>query len=67
MNGDKEIGIGYSVCNASMNPGIRYAGQSTAANNAANNTLDMAETTIWTGSHSQTSYNRWGDYSNIWL
>ena len=65
MNGSKEIGIGYSVSNASMYPGIRYIGQSSSANAAANNTLDMAETVIWNGTHSQSSYNRWGDYSNI--
>lgn len=65
MNGDREIGIGYSVSNLSMHPGIRYIGQSAASNAAANNTLDMAETTIWTGSYSQSSYNRWGDYANI--
>ncbi|MCB0805659.1 MAG: PKD domain-containing protein [Bacteroidales bacterium] len=65
MNGQKEIGIGYSVSNASMYPGIRYIGQSTASNNAANSTLDMAETVIWNGAYYQTTYNRWGDYANI--
>jgi hypothetical protein len=65
MNGAREIGIGYSVSNSSMNPGIRYIGQSTASNTAANNTLDMAETVIQNGSYSQSTYNRWGDYANI--
>ncbi|MEN8251345.1 MAG: PKD domain-containing protein, partial [Bacteroidota bacterium] len=65
MNGSYEIGIGYSVSNTSMYPGIRYIGQSATANAAANNTLDMAETTIWDGSYSQSGINRWGDYSNI--
>ena len=65
MNGDREIGIGYSVSNGSMYPGIRYIGQSASANAAASSTLDMAETTIWAGSYSQTGINRWGDYSNI--
>ena len=65
MNGSKEIGIGYSVSNVSMYPGIRYIGQSSSANAAANNTLDIAETVIWNGTNSQSSYNRWGDYSNI--
>ncbi len=64
-NGDHEIGIGFSVSNSSMNPGIRYVGQSASANAAANNTLDMAETVIQNGSYSQTGANRWGDYSNI--
>jgi hypothetical protein len=65
MNGDKEIAIGYSVSNSSMHPGIRYCGQSSSANASANNTLDIAETTIQSGSYSQDSYNRWGDYCNI--
>ena len=65
MNGNKEIGIGYSVGNSSVFPGIRYAGQSVAANAAANNTLDVAETVIWDGAHSQDGIERWGDYSNI--
>lgn len=65
MNGDQEIGIGYSVCNATMYPGIRYIGQSSSANILANSTLDIAETVIWEGNNYQTSYNRWGDYSNI--
>jgi PKD repeat protein len=65
MNGNKEIGIGYSVSNSSIYPGIRYVGQSASANSAANNTLDISETVILDGTKSQTSYNRWGDYCNI--
>ncbi len=65
MNGDKEIGIGYSVSNSSMYPGIRYCGQSASANASANNTLDIAETVIQNGSYAQTAANRWGDYCNI--
>jgi len=65
MNGNKEIAIGYSVSNANMYPGIRYIGQSSTANVSANNTLDIAETVIWDGTKSQTSYNRWGDYCTM--
>ena len=63
MNASGEIGMGYSISDASSTyPGIRYCGQSA---NAPANTMDIAETTIYTGQYSQTSYNRWGDYANM--
>ena len=63
MNDIGEIAMGYSVSDGSSTyPGIRYCGRS---NYAPPNTMDIAETTIWTGNYSQTSSNRWGDYSNI--
>ena len=63
MNAAGEIGMGYSVSDGtSTYPGIRFCGQS---NGAALNTMDIAEETIQTGSYSQTSTNRWGDYANI--
>jgi len=63
MNDEGEIGLGYSVSDGnSTYPGIRYCGQSA---NAPANVLDIAEVSIWDGSNSQSSYNRWGDYSNI--
>ena len=63
MNDLGEIALGYTVSDGtSTYPGIRYCGQST---NAPLNTMDIAETTIQTGSSSQTGANRWGDYSNI--
>ncbi len=63
MNDLGEIAIGYSVSDGtSTYPGIRYCGQST---NAPANVMDIAETTIQTGTDAQTGANRWGDYSNI--
>jgi len=63
MNDNGEIGLGYSVSDGtSTYPGIRYCGQSAGG---SLNTMDIAETTIYSGSNSQSSYNRWGDYSNI--
>ena len=63
MNDLGEIALGYTASDGSSTyPSIRYCGQSA---NGPLNTLDIAETTIQTGTSSQTSYNRWGDYSNI--
>ena len=63
MNDEGEIGLAYSVSDGnSTYPGIRYCGQTAGA---PVNTLDVAETTIWDGTTSQSSYNRWGDYCNI--
>ncbi len=63
MNGSGAIAIGYSVSDGSSTyPGIRYCGQTPEA---PLNTLDVAETTIYTGSYSQSSYERWGDYSGM--
>ena len=67
LNGSNELGLGYSISSTSMYPGIRYCGQSAATYNTASglSTMDIAESVIQNGSNSQTSYNRWGDYSNI--
>ncbi|MBN3036102.1 MAG: hypothetical protein JW861_10995, partial [Bacteroidales bacterium] len=65
LNGENQIGLGYSISSSSVYPGIRYCGQSATAYAAANNTMDIAEETIYTGTNSQTGYNRWGDYSMI--
>ncbi len=65
MNGNGQLGLGYSISSTSVYPGIRYCGQSSSANAAASGVLDIAEEVIQNGSSSQTSYNRWGDYSNI--
>lgn len=63
MNDLGQIGMAYSVTDASSTyPSIRYCGQTT---NAPLNTMDIEETSIKVGQYSQTSYNRWGDYSNI--
>ena len=65
MNGNGEIGLGYSVSSTTVYPGIRYCGQSQVANAAGNGVLDIAEEVIQSATSSQTSYNRWGDYSSI--
>jgi hypothetical protein len=65
LNGYNEIGLGYSVSSSTMNPAVRYAGQSSTAYAAGAGTLDVAEQVIINGSYSQTAYNRWGDYSSM--
>jgi hypothetical protein len=58
-----DIAMGYSVSTSSTNPGIRFTGR--VPTDPAG-TME-AETTLFTGSGSQTTYNRWGDYSSISL
>lgn len=61
MNGNGDIGVGYSVSGSSTYPSIRFAGQLAA--NSGSGILDVDETSIVEGSKSQTGVNRWGDYS----
>jgi PKD repeat protein len=65
LNGYSEIGLGYSVSSSTLNPGIRYCGQSAAAYAAGAGVLDITESVIQNATSSQTAYNRWGDYSSI--
>lgn len=65
LNGQGEIGLGYSISSSSVYPGIRYTGQSSAAYAQGAGVLDIPEQTITTGTVSQTTYERWGDYSSI--
>ncbi len=65
LNGQSELGLGYSVSSSTLYPGIRYTGQSATAYAAGAGTLDLSEQTVVTGAYSQTSYNRWGDYAGI--
>jgi PKD repeat protein len=65
LNGNGQIGLAYSISSSTVYPGIRYTGQSSTAYGAANSTMDIAEEIIQTGANSQSSYNRWGDYSKI--
>ena len=65
INENHRIAVGYSVSNASMFPGIRYAAQSPTAYATANGQLDIAEEVLYNGLSSQDNDNRWGDYSNI--
>lgn len=65
LNGQGEIGLGYSISSTSVYPGIRYTGQSAAAYAEGAGLLDLSEQTIVNGTTSQTAYNRWGDYSGM--
>lgn len=65
LNGNNQIGLGYSISSSTMYPGIRYCGQSANAYAAGTGILDIAEASIQEGASSQTAYNRWGDYSSI--
>ena len=65
LNGSGKIGLGYSISSTSLFPGIRYCGQSSSAYNSASGTMDLPEEIIQTGAYSQSSYNRWGDYSDL--
>ncbi|MBW1779561.1 MAG: hypothetical protein JRL30_02365 [Deltaproteobacteria bacterium] len=61
MDGQGNIALGYSVSSATLYPSIRYATRS--ASDAAG-TL-QGEVALITGTASQTSFNRWGDYSSM--
>jgi len=63
MNGNGDIGIGYSVTSSSTYPSIRFAGQTAA--NSGTGILDITETSIKEGTASQTGPDRWGDYSSM--
>ncbi len=61
MDGNGNIALGYSVSSATLFPAIRYA---TRSPSDAAGTL-QSETTLMDGTASQTSTNRWGDYSSM--
>ncbi|MDX9905279.1 MAG: PKD domain-containing protein [Bacteroidales bacterium] len=65
LNGNNQIGLGYSISSSTVYPGIRYSGQSASAYTSGNGVLDIAEEVIQNATSSQTSYNRWGDYAGI--
>jgi PKD repeat protein len=65
MNGNHEIALAYSVSSSTTYPSIRYTGQSAAENALATGIMDIPEESIFEGTASQTSSNRWGDYSNL--
>jgi hypothetical protein len=56
------MAVGYSASSSSINPQIRYAGR--LAGDALG-TLGQGEATLISGTGSQTSYTRWGDYSSM--
>ncbi|MFH2142732.1 MAG: PKD domain-containing protein, partial [Bacteroidota bacterium] len=67
MDANHNIGIGYSISSSTMYPGIRYSGQTAAENSLASGIFDVTEEIIQTGTQSQPTYDRWGDYSEISL
>jgi hypothetical protein len=64
MDGLGDMALGFSASSASINPQIRYAGRLT---NDAANTLGQGEAHLFDGTGSQTNntYYRWGDYSDM--
>lgn len=65
LNGQNEIGLGYSVSSSTIYPAIRYCGQSAAEYATASSILDVTEEIIQDGVYFQSSNNRWGDYSGM--
>jgi hypothetical protein len=61
MNGNGDIGMGYSVSSSTAHPGIAVTGR-LAADPAG--TMPQGETVVYTGAGSQTGgIERWGDYT----
>ena len=65
LNGNNELGLGYSISSSTMNPGIRFCGQTDAEYANGLGVLDYPEDIIQTGTSSQTGVNRWGDYAQM--
>ena len=61
MDGNGNMAIGYSVSSETLYPSIRYATRSASDTTG---TL-QGEVTLVAGTASQTSSNRWGDYSSM--
>ncbi|MBN2728058.1 MAG: immunoglobulin domain-containing protein [Bacteroidales bacterium] len=65
MNGNKEIGISYSVASSSKYPSLSFTGQSQAEYGNASGVFDVTETEYATGTTYQGTYERWGDYAQM--
>lgn len=65
MNGNKEIGVAYSIAGSTLYPGLRLTGQSQGEYALASGNFDVTETSFATGGTYQASYNRWGDYAQM--
>ncbi len=64
MNGDGDIGLGFSVASPDLFPSIRFTGQT--ADQSGTGVMNVAETEIEAGGGAQTSSSqRWGDYSML--
>jgi len=60
MNGNGDIGLGFSVSSSSTYPSIRYVGRRA---NATSGEMNLEEIQIIGGTGSQGDMDRWGDYS----
>lgn len=65
LNGKNELGLGYSISSSTINPGIRYCGQTETEYTNASGLLDFSEKSIYDGNISQTATERWGDYAQM--
>jgi PKD repeat protein len=65
LNGYNELGLGYSISDSTLYPGIRYCAQTAVEYNNASGILDLSEGIIQNGTLSQTGADRWGDYSQM--
>ncbi len=64
INNLHQIALGYSISSATMTPNMRYCGQSAAQYSLGNGVMDIVESPdLASGTASQPSYRRWGDYS----
>jgi hypothetical protein len=62
MDGDGDIALGYSISSSSMFPGLKYTAR--LAGDTLG-TMTQGEGNLVTGGGSQTTYERWGDYSSM--
>ncbi|MCK9398765.1 MAG: T9SS type A sorting domain-containing protein [Bacteroidales bacterium] len=60
MNGNGDIGLGFSISSASTYPSIRYVGRRA---DATPGEMNLEEIQIIGGTSSQSGMDRWGDYS----
>jgi hypothetical protein len=60
MNGNGDIALGFSVCNGTTYPSIRYVGRRA---DAPLGEMNLSEVQIVGGTSSQSGIDRWGDYS----
>lgn len=62
MNGNGDIGLGFSVSSGTTYPSIRYVGRRA---DATLGEMNLDEIQIYGGAYSQSGMDRWGDYSCI--
>jgi hypothetical protein len=62
MDKSGDMALGYSVSSSSLHPQIRYTGRLVGD---PSGTMPQGEATLYEGTGSQTSYVRWGDYTEM--